>query len=214
MYKKPVWDDFNFVTQWVILLEDAIRWVHCGQKGMDMVSNNTQAVVFKRCSVGTKVTKVCQENIPHTITPPPSPAWTADSRQDWTHTFMLFMLNPRLIRSCNPFPKCEHFIKMYSPSSHPRSKWVCFFIGIDLETFNITSLAHQWILCSEWAPSDITFTFTFSRRFYPKRLTVHSGYTFFFISMCVPWELNPQPFALLTQCSTTEPQDIKNLNIK
>ncbi len=26
-----------------------------------------------------------------------------------------------------------------------------------------------------------------------------------FISMCVPWELNPQPFALLTQCSTTEP---------
>ncbi len=29
-----------------------------------------------------------------------------------------------------------------------------------------------------------------------------------FISMCVPWELNPQPFALLTQCSTTEPQDL------
>ncbi len=36
--------------------------------------------------------------------------------------------------------------------------------------------------------------------------TVHSGYTFF-VSMCVPWELNPQPFALLTQCSTTEPQE-------
>ncbi len=33
-----------------------------------------------------------------------------------------------------------------------------------------------------------------------------SGYTFF-ISMCVTWELNPQPFALLTQCSTTEPQE-------
>ncbi len=25
--------------------------------------------------------------------------------------------------------------------------------------------------------------------------------------MCVPWELNPQPFALLTQCYTTEPQE-------
>ncbi len=49
------------------------------------------------------------------------------------------------------------------------------------------------------------YIYAFSRRFYPKRLTVHSGYTFF-ISMCVPWELNPQPFALLTQCSTTEPQ--------
>ncbi len=28
-----------------------------------------------------------------------------------------------------------------------------------------------------------------------------------FVSMCVPWELNPQPFALLRQCSTTEPQE-------
>ncbi len=35
-------------------------------------------------------------------------------------------------------------------------------------------------------------------------LQLHSSYTFF-ISMCVPWESNPQPFALLTQCSTTEP---------
>ncbi len=37
---------------------------------------------------------------------------------------------------------------------------------------------------------------------------VYSGYTFYFVSTCVPWELNPQPFALLTQCSTTEPQEI------
>ncbi len=29
----------------------------------------------------------------------------------------------------------------------------------------------------------------------------------FFISMCASWESNPQPFALLTQCSTTEPQE-------
>ncbi len=27
-----------------------------------------------------------------------------------------------------------------------------------------------------------------------------------YFSMCVPWELNLQPFVLLTQCSTTEPQ--------
>ncbi len=26
--------------------------------------------------------KVCQENIPHTITPPPPPAWTIETRQD------------------------------------------------------------------------------------------------------------------------------------
>ncbi len=29
----------------------------------------------------------------------------------------------------------------------------------------------------------------------------------FFVSMCVPWELNPRPFALLTQCSSTESQE-------
>ncbi len=34
-------------------------------------------------------------------------------------------------------------------------------------------------------------------------LQLHSGYTFSLV--CVPWESNPQPFALLTQCSTTEP---------
>ncbi len=56
------------------------------------------------------------------------------------------------------------------------------------------------------------YIYAFSRRFYPKRLTVHSGYTCF-ITMCVPWESNPQPFALLTQCSTTEPQEPQMLKI-
>ncbi len=28
-----------------------------------------------------------------------------------------------------------------------------------------------------------------------------------FFCICVPWELNPQPLALLTQCSTTEPRE-------
>ncbi len=35
-------------------------------------------------------------------------------------------------------------------------------------------------------------------------LQLHSGYTFL-ISMVFPWESNPQPFALLMQCSATEP---------
>ncbi len=34
---------------------------------------------------------------------------------------------------------------------------------------------------------------------------VNLGYTFF--PVCVPWESNPQPFALLTHRSTTEPQE-------
>ncbi len=32
--------------------------------------------------------------------------------------------------------------------------------------------------------------------------------------MCVPRELKPQPFALLTQCSTTEPQEHRSRNFK
>ncbi len=32
----------------------------------------------------------------------------------------------------------------------------------------------------------------------------------FFVSICVPWELKPQHFVLLTQCSTTEPPLLKD----
>ncbi len=36
------------------------------------------------------------------------------------------------------------------------------------------------------------YIYAFSRRFYPKRLTLHSSYSFYiFISSCFPWELNP-----------------------
>lgn len=41
MFQKPVWDDLSFMTQSVFLLEAVTRrWVHCGHKGMKMVSNN------------------------------------------------------------------------------------------------------------------------------------------------------------------------------
>ncbi len=54
--------------------------------------------------------------------------------------------------------------------------------------------------------------YALSRCFYPKWLTVHSAYMFF-ISLCASWESNPQPFALLTQCSTTEPQYSWSLSV-
>ncbi len=50
--------------------------------------------------------------------------------------------------------KNEILLKMYSTSGHPRCRWVCFFIRTDLDKFCITSLAHQWIFCSEWVPSE------------------------------------------------------------
>ncbi len=37
---------------------------------------------------------------------------------------------------------------------HPRCRGFCFFIRTDLEKCSFTSLANQWILCSEWVPSE------------------------------------------------------------
>jgi len=51
------------------------------------------------------------------------------------------------------------------------------------------------------------YIYAFSRRFYPKRLTI-AFRLYIFISTCVPWESNPQPFALLTQCSTMCENDV------
>ncbi len=56
------------------------------------------------------------------------------------------------------------------------------------------------------------YIYVFSRRFYPKRLTI-AFRIYIFISTCVPWESNPQTFALLTQCSTTEPHRNTYFNI-
>ncbi len=47
------------------------------------------------------------------------------------------------------------------------------------------------------------YIYIFSRHFYPKQLT---GYTFFCQYVC-SLGLEPTTFALLTQCSTTEPQE-------
>ncbi len=58
-----------------------------------------------------------------------------------------------------------------------------------------------------WGNCILIYMYAFSRRFYPKRLTMHSGYTFFYQYCVFPGNWNPQPFALLTQCSTTEPQE-------
>ncbi len=82
MFKKPVWDDLSFVTWCIILLEvaseDGYTVVIKGWTWSATILMKT--VAFKQCSIGTKGPKVCQENIPCTITPPP-PAWTIETRQ-------------------------------------------------------------------------------------------------------------------------------------
>ncbi len=98
----------------------------------------------------------------------------------------------------------------------PQNKTICWYpqhkdskisslnpLGSEVILGPLRCFDMPWYLCLFQL---LIYIYIFSRRFYPKRLTVHSGYTCF-ITMCVPWESNPQPFALLTQCSTTEPQE-------
>ncbi len=54
----------------------------------------------------------------------------------------------------NSSPKNENALNIYPLSGHLGCRWVCFFTGTDLEKYSMTSLAHQWILCSEWVPSE------------------------------------------------------------
>ncbi len=45
-------------------------------------------------------------------------------------------------------------LNLLNISVYPKCRWVCFFTWKDLEKFSIISLAHQWIVCSEWVPSE------------------------------------------------------------
>ncbi len=86
--------------------------------------------------------------------------------------------------------------------------WKQWFKNVFMDFFFFFFLASQdvnWWTGVVW----ITFTFTFMHladAFIQSDLQCIQAIQFF-SSMCVPWELNPWPFALLTQCSTTEPQD-------
>ncbi len=59
---------------------------------------------------------------------------------------------------------------------------------------------------------DYIYIYAFSRCFYPKRLTVHSGYTFIFCQYVCSLGIEPIAFALLTQYSTTEPQELLHIS--
>ncbi len=108
-------------------------------------------------------------------------------------------------------PKPKAPLSMLLLLCWPRCEYIC---ALDREQVTVIACFHHTrgqliftLWATVWTGSYIyIYIYAFSRRFYPKRLTLHSGYTCF-ISMCVPWESNPQPFALLTQCSTTEPQE-------
>ncbi len=72
MFKKLLWDDRRHVIQ---LEADNVRWVHCGYKGMDMVSNN-------RLWHLNNAQLVLGPNSPRFCSIPPPTAWPVDTRKD------------------------------------------------------------------------------------------------------------------------------------
>ncbi len=63
------------------------------------------------------------------------------------HGFLYLQLKEMIHPKMKLFWKCAH--------SQAFKNAVCFFIRTDLEKFSITWHARQWILCSEWVPSEI-----------------------------------------------------------
>ncbi len=91
---------------------------------------------------------------------------------------------------------------------YQKSKKGLFYTACNLIAYPQEGVACDFLM--HWKKDFKTFTFTcmhLADTFIQSDLQCIQSIHFIFISMCVAWELNPQPFALLTQCSTTEPQE-------
>ncbi len=97
----------------------------------------------------------------------------------YTQVFSTFITHDKL----NP----EHSLiqRLYwSVMMNPGQRHSVLFIPEEMKVNNVTVYVYIYI-----------YIYAFSRCFYPKRLTVHSGYKLFFVNMCVPWD-NNSPFGL------------------
>ncbi len=125
---------------------------------------------------------------------------------------------PTLLHS--PEPDLNQLIKVFCITRNLRCFGATLCMRVALHDRSVTHVAKDigLLQSSETTLSSIVkltillhylhlhYIYAFSRCFYPKRLTVHSGYTFF-VSMCVPWESNPQPLRCKRNALTTEPQE-------
>ncbi len=62
------------------------------------------------------------------------------------------------------------------------------------------------MICYHWSFIYI-YIYAFSRHFYPKRLTLHSSYSFTFYQLLLSLGIEPMILALLAPCSTFELQE-------
>ncbi len=119
-------------------------------------------MVFKQCSIGTKTPKVCQENIPHTITPPP--AWTVETRQD--RSMLSCSLHQILTLHLNVAAEFEthHTRQRFSNlllSSFGESVWIVSSVCCSY----LTGAAPGVVFCC-WSPSASGFDVLCVQRWY------------------------------------------------
>ncbi len=91
---------------------------------------------------------------------------------------------------------------MYSSSGHPRCRWICFFIRSceDKSCVFVRTSNRCFLLKCEFII--YIYIYAFSRHFYPKRLALHSSYSFTFYQLLLSLGIEPMILALLAPCST------------
>ncbi len=132
-----------------------------------------KAVVFKQCSIGTKGPNVCQENIPHIITPPP-PAWTVETRQDGS--MLSCSLCQILILHLNVAAEIKTHQTRHGFSNLLLSNFVePVWIVVSVSCSYLTGAAPGVVFCC-WSPSASGFDVLCVQRCILQILVVTSGY--------------------------------------
>ncbi len=114
-----------------------------------------------RWSIGTKGPKVCQENIPHTITPPP-PAWTSETRQDGS--MLSFTPNSDPTSECCSRNQDSSDQATFFQSSVVQFWWSC--VNCILRVLFLSDRSGTGVVFCCWSPSASGFDVLCVQRWY------------------------------------------------
>ncbi len=173
-------------------------------------SMTQSCVILSACAIRMRTPSDDDFYVTHTMVDPSGLAHMESITEALVlHSAVLLL--PLAVSYCSHF----HFSTHLKPTNihnvqWPKNKTSRIFSGHKCHAWVSVCLSLSQLVFSGCMKSTWTFVhlynYAFSRRFYPKRLTVHSGYNCFYQYMC-SLGIEPTALALLTQCSTTEPQE-------
>ncbi len=121
------------------------------------------SLAFKWCSIGTKRPKVCQENIPHTFTPPP-PAWTVETRQDGSMLSCSLLQILTLLSECCSRNRDSSDQATFFQSSIVQFYWAC--VNCCLRFLFLADRTSTGVVFCCWSPSASGFDVFCVQRWY------------------------------------------------